>query len=193
MPFVNSILMGVARGWGPEETRLDDFGVDGCRLLHKGAELFRFPTPISSLARLGDVFFVILHPYPASKDRFYAGTNLWAISTNGEVLWKAPNLNPRKLQDYSYYGLIIYDHDAPKVRVQWDDRAGTVLDAFAGQPLPELLGVDPIDVAKQTITRGTVILVPQPHTPPERSQLPDPSETAQMLLRNGRKDAHVPG
>lgn len=114
-----------------EDTRLDEFLVDGNQLLRHGKAIAAFPTAIAEIARLGEMVFVVLTTHDHLDDPVFAGTNLWALDLAGNVLWKARNLNDNPdqfdpLHPRSYSRLVIFDRSDPKLRCDTGERGPSI-------------------------------------------------------------------
>lgn len=129
-----------------EDTRLEEFSVDGNRLLRHGNAIASFPTPVAEIARLGERLFVVLTTHDHLDDPVYTGTNLWALDLAGNVLWKARNLNDNPdqldpLHPRSYAYLVIFDRNDPKLRCHVDERGSSIHRVDTGgyvDPFPQI-------------------------------------------------------
>ncbi len=119
------------------EVRLDEFIIEGAKLLRNGVEIACFKTPIAEIARLNDHIFVVLAVPEPTRDPVYAGTNLWAIGLDGRVLWTAPNVNEglayNRNLPASYSNLRIFDKTDPKIICYVADRREVMLQAAIGK------------------------------------------------------------
>ncbi|MFA5957060.1 hypothetical protein [Hyphomicrobium sp.] len=126
---------------------LAGFSVEGKKLLRDGNVIFESPTAICEIARVDESLFVIVHPEDKKRQSDYAGTNLWALDLNGNVLWKAQNLNAdtaaSKRTDVHFYArLRVYDALAPKLICYVDDRYSPSIDAATGAPVDIYTGIN---------------------------------------------------
>lgn len=104
------------------------------------AIIFEAPSSVAECAVLDDRIFLVLAVNAPEKNLELAGTNLWCIDTNGQLIWKAPNLNRDDRYDSkyphafrTYYDLRIYDKEAPKLLLAANERGGAQLNIVTGQ------------------------------------------------------------
>ncbi|MFY9287935.1 MAG: hypothetical protein WAO98_05480 [Alphaproteobacteria bacterium] len=156
------------------ETGLKEFSVEDNVLKCDGQEIARFLTPICELARLDDKIFVVLHPYLGKAQLEYAGTNLLALNMDGEVLWKARNLNPKpnELLPVSYNDLKIFEYNGqPKLLAgTTHDHVNPIIDIEDGKEIGGLGSQwHEADILKSVIESSTRYLVIVPGTPPKKN------------------------
>lgn len=126
---------------------LGDVSISDRSVSRNGAIVFEFPTDIAEIARLEDKLFIVLSVPDPKADPQFAGTNLWCVSVDGKLLWKAQTLynerDDQRFQSYLYSDLWIYDRHAPKLHCNTSERTSRTLDINTGTFFADSEPLDP--------------------------------------------------
>lgn len=126
---------------------LGDVAIGDRTVSRNDARVFEFPTDIAEIARLKDKLFVVLTVPDPKADPQFSGTNLWCVSVDGKLLWKAQTLynerDDQRFQSYIYSDLWIYDRHAPKLHCTTSERTSRTIDINTGTFFADCEALDP--------------------------------------------------
>lgn len=143
--------------------RLDDLiKVDGNIIYKNDTEIARLPTAVAEIARLNTQLFVILSVSDPRADFAYAGSNLWSLDLDGNIMWRAPNLNTDPSDPFfhwkCYSDLRIFDKNNPKIDCFIDERRGAMFVCRTGEYVTD---IEPVnwkqDIVKAYMERERLI------------------------------------